>query len=187
VGITEAAIAPEGDVRPCIHTDRVAGNILTDGWNRCWKALETWTSSDILPSDCLGCEAVDHCGGGCRMAALDKYGDICAKDPYMAEPLVESGQLVKSKTDHPIPDDDDRIVKSSGFVLRKEAFGGAVFAYKRYMFLKPEPFAFLQEISTRESFSISDLASEFLVDIPELREFIGNLVDRGFLVLKERR
>ena len=31
-GITECAISPSGDIRPCIHADYIAGNILEDGW-----------------------------------------------------------------------------------------------------------------------------------------------------------
>lgn len=186
-GITEAAISSEGDVRPCIHADKVVGNILTDGWNYCWKALETWTTPDILPNECLDCEVVDYCGGGCRMAALDKFGSISAKDPYMTEPLRETDQLAKAEKKTLLPKDDDRIMKPDSFVLRRENFGGVVFANKRYMFLRPEPFIFLEKIAWGDDFSIIELENDFPVDGGELRTFIGILLARGFLITKERR
>lgn len=188
-GITEAAISPEGDVRPCIHADKVVGNILTDGWDYCWKAMETWTTPNILPQECLDCEVVDYCGGGCRMAALDKFGSISAKDPYMTEPLREMDQLAKAEKKILLPEDNDRIMKPDSFVLRRENFGGVVFANKRYIFLRLEPFVFLEKIVKGDDFSIIELENDFPVDGGELRTFIGILLARGFLIKKggERR
>jgi radical SAM protein with 4Fe4S-binding SPASM domain len=185
-GITEAAISPNGDVRPCIHTDQIVGNVLKDGWEACWHRLENWTSPDLLPKDCLTCQVVDFCGGGCRMAALDKTSNISGKDPYMSKPLADSHLLSITQAKQIDFKNTDKFRKTKGFILREENFGGIVFSNKRYIFLNKEPFLFLKEISKSKSFSIDKLVSKYQVDYNELKEFIRILLARGFLEPAER-
>lgn len=186
-GITEAAISANGDMRPCIHADTITGNILIDGWKKCWGKLQRWANPDILPDECLSCKVVDFCGGGCRMAALNKNGCLSGKDPYMTRPITKKRSYTVKDYKPVSWSERDVLKKCDGFSLRKEDFGGIVFSCKRYMFLKRQPFDFLRSISGKSLFSTEELLEEFDIDRSELKLFLDNLLSKGILEVAERR
>lgn len=71
------AIEPNGDVLPCQSYFEPLGNILTDSWETIWNhptalALRGHTK---LADECLSCELLKECGGGCPL--FTEYKQVC--------------------------------------------------------------------------------------------------------------
>lgn len=84
-GTASIVIDPWGNLKPCLHTDLLVGNISQNTFDDLWHSspLEAWRH--LYDSSCPSCSAFDQCGGGCRAMTL-AYG--LGRDPLMAEPLV---------------------------------------------------------------------------------------------------
>lgn len=67
-GLAQVAIDPWGGIRPCIHTQMVAGSLMVQPLADVWHgaAMTRWRSA--LPSICADCAALEVCHGGCRAA-----------------------------------------------------------------------------------------------------------------------
>lgn len=78
----EAAIVidPWGNIKPCLHSDLLCGNILQQDFQTIWtgNALRAWR--ETLNPICATCPLLSTCGGGCR-AMLRAWGNN--KDPLM--------------------------------------------------------------------------------------------------------
>ena len=63
-------IEPNGDVLPCQSCYRVAGNILTDDWNRIWagEVFRDIRERLSVPDDCRSCPDFSVCGSGCPLS-----------------------------------------------------------------------------------------------------------------------
>lgn len=185
-GISDMVISPSGDVRPCILAIESCGNLIAESWGTCWGNLEHWCSPDLLPADCLKCEVVDFCGGGCRIAALAETGNINGRDPYMAEPLADSVALtpegiseVASSVEH------NAILTFPPCVsTRQESFGCVLFCEKSFMFLSHDATMMVEYLRQKESFSIGTISDEVDVDPDELREFLVALIEKKFLCFR---
>ena len=100
--VLSCAISSSGNVRPCVHSDAVYGNIMREDFSEIWQEMSGWASADILPDKCRNCLAVNVCEGGCRMSARVTSGAYNGQDMYMAEPIIdldracvlESGQKI---------------------------------------------------------------------------------------------
>jgi radical SAM protein with 4Fe4S-binding SPASM domain len=71
------AIEPNADVLPCQSYFEPLGNLLTDPWSAIWnhptaKALRGHTK---LTDECLSCELLKACGGGCPL--FSEYKEVC--------------------------------------------------------------------------------------------------------------
>jgi radical SAM protein with 4Fe4S-binding SPASM domain len=68
-------IEPNGDVLPCQSYYAVAGNLLSDPWERIWNTelFRQFRQRIVdpqqhgLPEECWGCPDLDLCGGGCPL------------------------------------------------------------------------------------------------------------------------
>lgn len=156
-------------------------NLLTDGWDKCWSNMEAWCSSDLLPSECLACGAVDYCGGGCRIAALAKSGSINGKDPYFTRTLEKSEVAVL--TEHfEQPIENKTLLHFSGKAsTRQEIFGSVLFCGRRFMFLDHDGTSFIEYLLQQQTFSINSIREDVAIEIDDLRDFLSVLVDKGYL------
>lgn len=71
------AIEPNGNVLPCQSYFESLGNILKNSWDTIWnhptaKALRGHTK---LAEECLSCELLKKCGGGCPL--FTEYKEVC--------------------------------------------------------------------------------------------------------------
>jgi len=73
-------IEPNGDVLPCQSYYEPAGNLLRDRWERVWES-ELFTRIRFrrerpeqagLPEECVACEDLRLCGGGCPLERNDR-------------------------------------------------------------------------------------------------------------------
>lgn len=181
-GISDMVISPQGDVRPCILATQTYGNLLEDGWNKCWENLEDWSGPNLLPQECLRCETVDDCGGGCRIAALSHSNDLHGKDPYMTDPLTNS-RLSSNLNDNALTslNPETMLILPPRTSLRKEDFGSVVFLGKRFIFLDDDGTKLLLHLKNRGSFTSRSISEEINIKEGDLRDFLVSLLSRGFL------
>lgn len=183
-GISDAVVSPDGDLRPCILSTDIGGNILIDGWEGPWENLGHWKSQSMIPNECLSCGDVDKCGGGCRAAAKAHFGDYTAKDPYMTQPISAIQDDIKPQPSRKIST-TSVLRPRPGLQTRMEPFGGIVFFDETYTFLRKEAFSFLMGLLDRKSFHVDKVAAEYSIPRKEARDFFQALVDDGYLVAKE--
>lgn len=188
-GISDMVISPDGDVRPCILATQIYGNLLTDGWEKCWGSLASWCSSDLLSRDCLDCIEVDECGGGCRVAALAKSGSINGKDPYMVQPLTDLVEILPENDELPEIHPETVVVFPPTALVRSEAFGCVLFRDRSFMFFDHDGAEFVQYLKARQTFTPSSVMTDIDIDWDVLINLLTILISRGFLIIQsgERR
>lgn len=85
-GLNQLVIGPEGNLRPCVCLGENLGNILEEDIKEIWKNhpfLLNIRAMKFVPKECVSCEYVSICRGGCRASALGYFGKINAIDPLM--------------------------------------------------------------------------------------------------------
>lgn len=180
-GISDCAISADANLRPCLLSTEVGGNILTDGWDLSWKKLSRWRDASILPADCRACGAVDICGGGCRAAARAWHGRDDAPDPYMTGPLEAPPPNARRVRERLAPQAVPVAMRiADGVLLRPEDFGGAAFLSGTGTFLRQDGYHVLSELAGR-TFSVSDIANSFNCPREEVEEFVSRLTADGIL------
>lgn len=180
-GITDCAISADGDLRACIMTDQVGGNIVRDGWQKAWNSLASWCSDQMLPIDCLGCSLVDSCGGGCRVAAQATTGFLNGKDPYMTAPIV--GVCTPERNRAPLlsPGPDTMLEFHPEMITRPEPFGGTLFLRGKATFLKTTPFQLVVSQKELGPFAAKDWAEGNRVEMESILAFLSVLLADDFL------
>lgn len=187
-GISDCALSPDGDLRPCVLSTDIGGNILKDGWAQSWESLSFWKEPSMIPAECHACSVVDSCGGGCRAAAKARHGSYAERDPYMTAPIlhqpnspstpVRSGEGIR---------DSDVLTACPRLEWRDEPFGATLFNMDKCVFLKEEPASFLRSLMKGGSFSINSILGEFDIVKDDVQSFLQKLVDDGFLIESEGR
>jgi radical SAM protein with 4Fe4S-binding SPASM domain len=182
-GITDCVISPDGELRPCILSTDIGGNIIEVGWQVAWQSLSRWKEPVMLPAECLECSAVDDCGGGCRAAAKAKYGQYNDKDPLMVAPI--SGKITDNAKEQKRRDrlpGSRLLTLRTGLGLRSEDFGGMLFYNDSQLFLKHEAFLFAQQVLKLDHISVDSVSESQNVNIEDVRSFLQTLVDGGYLI-----
>lgn len=83
-------VDPWGNLKPCLHSNFLCGNLLADEFTNLWDndSFQMWRQ--LTPSECTSCSVFSSCGGGCKAMNLTwKIG----RDPLMLEPLIELEML----------------------------------------------------------------------------------------------
>jgi len=86
--LTQVVIGPNGGIRPCVEWPVEAGNIFNDSLKEIWQhspVFKNIRKFKNVPNECIDCEEVAYCHGGCRASALAMTGDVRGKDPLMNE------------------------------------------------------------------------------------------------------
>ena len=78
-------IDPSGFVRACNHSPRKVGHIFDEQIISDVSYWNTFSHRAYIPKGCILCKDVNYCDCGCRETASIVYGDICAKDPCLAD------------------------------------------------------------------------------------------------------
>lgn len=120
-GITASAIGPDGQVRPCSHSNRTYGSIFTEDLTAIYARMTEWRTGELLPEKCLTCAYFAACSGGCRCEA-EYAGSISGMDPYATDPsrvaqlspLAQTGIDISPKT---------RVLVNPHVRFRDEDFG----------------------------------------------------------------
>ncbi|MFA4942094.1 MAG: radical SAM protein [Patescibacteria group bacterium] len=90
-GKSFGVVSPDGFFRSCIqapYLEEYGGEVLNN-YDQSWKNANAWADKKLLPEECLKCEALSVCGGGCRTSCLwENEGSAHGKTMYMGESLT---------------------------------------------------------------------------------------------------
>lgn len=84
-------ILPDGRVRACGYFPQDFGNIKRQNFREIWSKKNKIKSQlivDCLDKECMDCEYITICGGGCRANAYVNMGSLTARDPNCPKNLV---------------------------------------------------------------------------------------------------
>ena len=159
-GITTMTVSYDGSVRPCSHIDVSSGNLLREDFSTIWTRMDIWSKGLYIPSECELCSLLPLCGGGCRMEAKTRTGNIKSLDPYSSlEHIPKIGERIKAiQSKVPAQLEIPPYFRTVKFRLRKESFGGIV-ALKdnSRVFLDQNGFEVLSQILPNTEYSLNDL------------------------------
>jgi len=86
-GKSTLAIDYKGNVRSCIQSPYNIGNILESDFEALWRDFEDFRQNKNLPEDCIECDALVLCNGGCRFNGYNLGEPLNRKDPRMKEKI----------------------------------------------------------------------------------------------------
>jgi len=92
-GKSFGVVSPDGYFRSCIQAPYLKeyGGKLLDNYEHSWQNANSWAEQKLLPGECLDCQALAICGGGCRTSCLyENDGSATGKTMYMGKPLLEN-------------------------------------------------------------------------------------------------
>jgi len=187
--VSSCAISSKGEMRPCIQSDVLYGNVLPNKFLDVWEKMKEWSSPEILPKKCLKCNALMVCEGGCRMSAKITTRLYNGQDMYMTEPIYDPKRvaLLPLQDYKPILNVNDLFEFNKRCIIRKEEGGYIVFAYGRLEYLTSKGFDFILFIKQLESFSIVLLAKEIGYDEEELKSVVQKLFLSRIIRRKEEK
>lgn len=88
-GQASFVVDPWGNLKPCLHTDLLCGNLNEQSFDAIWCGNRLLSWRGLVDSACTNCSAFAQCGGGCRAMAL-AWGQT--HDPLMTAPIPVVGQ-----------------------------------------------------------------------------------------------
>lgn len=87
-GTTTCTVGPDGEVRPCSHSDKTYGNLLLEDLPTIFAKMAEWRSGELLPEQCQACQFVRQCSGGCRYEAKYLTGSLTGMDPLATGEVI---------------------------------------------------------------------------------------------------
>lgn len=173
-GITACAVAPNGDLRPCVHADMIYGNIVDEGLETVWTRMDDWRSGEYIPLECSEqCAMVRECSGGCRMEAKC-HGDICGKDPSMTVPFANKAPMQSG--DYVL--DAGALMQLEGDIrYRKEEFGAIVTRTDSsgILLVNDDGLRLIEFLASLETFTPEDVANKQGVGVDSVVNLVARL------------
>jgi len=120
-GITTCTIGSDGNIRPCSHSDKTYGNIMTSGLLASWNAMSDQRDGTLLPKVCKSCLLFAECSGGCRVDAFCCSGRYDALDPYAQPKTVQV--IVSTPRPPQLVDTSQKLEVNGVLHARKEEIG----------------------------------------------------------------
>jgi radical SAM protein with 4Fe4S-binding SPASM domain len=77
------AIDPQGNLRPCNHSDTILGNLLVEPFAALTAPERISTFASAIPAFCSDCNHRLECHGGCKASAQVCYGSLTAEEPFL--------------------------------------------------------------------------------------------------------
>ncbi|GAB4534990.1 MAG: hypothetical protein Kow0063_18720 [Anaerolineae bacterium] len=168
-GVAYCAVDPWGNLRPCNHSDLVAGNLLRRTLEEAWTSPVMERFREAIPDACHTCAAFPTCHAGCRALAMELN---LAGDPLMVGPLSEFG-----------PPPPVRMGRNwrplRRFDLRQEAFGLVLMRGNALLAVRPEAIPILDHLNGAHT--LEDLEQAFG---PVGLSLIGELFQRNMVEMK---
>jgi radical SAM protein with 4Fe4S-binding SPASM domain len=167
-GFTHCTIGPAGDVRPCTHSEVVLGQMPNDDIAELWQssALSQWRN--LIPNDCLDCQALNVCRGGCRAVAQKL---VLPHDPLHVGPL--------SKTNHELVEFGMHDRPKLSYSVIPTGFGFALSGAGHYVTLSQKSKPILDKLDGNST--IESILDEFGSGSLEL---IGGLLHQHLLEMQ---
>lgn len=182
--VSSCAISSRGNVRPCIQSDKEFGNLLLNDLFDIWEKMAFWSSCDILPKECAGCNANIICEGGCRMSAKLVNGQYNGKDMYMTEPIMDFDRIKKLSNNDVLTFNNNDLLKINNHVrFRKEKFGWVVYSYGNVEFCTDDGRDFIKQLVERQSFTVNDLIKEFSFSDDSIGPVISKFLNSKIILI----
>ena len=180
--VSSCAVSSRGNVRPCIHADKVFGNILVDDLSKIWENMNFWSSPSILPTKCLECNANVICEGGCRMSAKSINGQYNSNTMYMTEPIMDFERINKLSQKRGYNFTNDTLLKINNHIrYRKESFGWVVYNYNNLEFCTESGYEFILNLQKRQAFTLNELVKELGHSEDLIKPVISKLVNNKII------
>ena len=175
-GTTTMVIGANGDIRPCIHSNEVSGNIFKEGLKEAWMRMNRWRDGSLIPQVCHECEYLRECSAGCRVEA-QYFGDISGMDPYASSP---QDVIVPSsiKSFEFLVDErffERRLKINPNLRMREENFGGIVTGGSSYIFLNEDSYTLIKSLKDSPSL-VAELSQNYNVDREQALTFFTHLL-----------
>ncbi|MBU2591830.1 MAG: radical SAM protein [Patescibacteria group bacterium] len=187
-GITTAVIGANGNLRPCIHLNEVAGNIFKEGLQESWRRMDHWRNGSLIPDTCQECQHLRECTAGCR-AEAQYFGNITDMDPYASLPedvLVppERKSITMSQSRDFL---QEKLKVNPNLRIRLESFGGiASGKMGSYVFLNRDSYGLIEGLSRDEVvFSVLEISQSYNFQPEQALEFFTHLYNEE-VVMKEQ-
>jgi|SRR3989339_260887 len=183
VGITFAAINPDGDVRICNQSEIVYGNILDEPIQKIWakSQLDEFRNLSWVTEPCLSCPVVTDCLCGCKVDCSCSTGfciDYAIREnPNLRQPIVNRlpeplGLPETFTTEY------RRLVPDT--FTKLNSFHAEVYLVTRYQTIQLDELTarIIQHIITQAECDEAELIAAFLdfVSEPEIRSLVSKLI-----------
>lgn len=179
-GVSVVAIGPDGQVRPCSHSNRLYGNILSEDLITIYSRMSEWRTGELLPDKCIKCEYITKCTGGCRCEA-EYAGNINGLDPYAGNPsevVLPQNNHVNSRKIEINLDTIFSVKKAVKF--RKESFGYVVWLNGATVFVDDEAGLLLKEAQNNKM-SLSQAVLQFGSKADEISDILMSIVSKNMV------
>lgn len=181
-GTTTCTIGSDGGIRPCSHSDKVYGSIMTNGLRLSWNAMVECRDGSQLSKTCKNCPSFARCSGGCRVDAAYCNGKIDTLDPYADARAITD--IEPPKTSLPQVAPNERFSVYNRIKFRSEEHGALAAA------LEDQGSPVMITHDTRElvdsvrgrTFSSSELADIAGIDVTQAGELCGLLLNDRVIV-----
>ncbi len=175
--VSSCVVSPKGNIRPCIHADKEFGSILKEGLSVIWRKMISWSSADMLPKECAGCNANFICEGGCRMSAKLTSGKYNGEDMYMTEPIMDMDRISKLPKNHPPDVNINTPLKINPKIFsRKEKFGWIVYIGNNVEFCTENGFTFILKLKEKGLFTKEGIVKDFGYGMEQTSLIINKLL-----------
>jgi len=96
-GRTTIGMDYKGNVRSCIQAPFSVANIFETKFEDIWKIFEPFRQDKYLPEDCLECELLRACNGGCRFNDFKEGEPLNRKEPRMKGKILTKQEIKLKK------------------------------------------------------------------------------------------
>jgi len=185
--VSSCAISPFGDMRPCIHSDKVYGNVLPDRFSDVWKNMEEWSLPSILPDKCQSCGAITICEGGCRMSARTMCGQYNGPDMYMTEPITDLNRILigASISEDVLIGISEPLEFNKRCVIREEEDGRYIVFYGgKLQCLTEKGIGFVLLLKDAGTFTVCSVAEKTGFSNREITPILARLLRNGIIFRK---
>jgi radical SAM protein with 4Fe4S-binding SPASM domain len=185
--VSSCAISSSGDMRPCIHSDRVYGNVLPNNFLEVWEKMKDWSLPTILPSKCQSCSAVTLCEGGCRMSARNTCGEYNGQDMYMTDSITDIDRLTLGIcTEKNIAVDVDQLLEfNKQCIIRQDAERYIVFVGGKMQCLTEKGSQFILRLKETGIFTVRLIAEQAGFSEDQIEPVLARFLKNGIISRKE--
>jgi radical SAM protein with 4Fe4S-binding SPASM domain len=168
-GITHVTMDPIGQIRACPFSTEILGRFDLNTKTP-FQGIQEWSSD--FHEDCLSCDDVESCMGGCRVM---RRNFLFKRDPLMGEPASGEVQLSQPVEDQPLILNGRLLAKCQ---VRKENFGFLLVQDGRVVPVTENGYELLQLCDgTRNISDIDRIGGE------KSKDFLISLYKRGCIEL----
>ncbi|MDD4353572.1 MAG: radical SAM protein [Candidatus Nanoarchaeia archaeon] len=172
----------KGNVRSCSHDTAHYGNIFENKFSDIWKVLEPFRLNEFVSEECLPCEELDSCNGGCRLYTLKENNVSNKKDSRMIGPIKIKKPVIKNSLQ--IEEFQKYFIKKS-ILFREEDKQVYTFfnGYSETIFVNNSFKEFINTLKNTESFNLNDLTKIYGKENEEqLKSMLNLLFNKKFLL-----